>query len=251
MAPSKDESGFKQTSFTISSLIRNQDAATRDATLDVVFSKFEQNVDNSGDVVLLSSFEERVESILNALQIKHTTQNHINYSDESGSKTFIDENGQQRPYIYTPDFNLNSPNYQGKTVILEPHGGKYFNDKFFDKMIRFMDSKEHDSTYYLIMITEKPVAEINAMLADYARRRHIKRKLDVSNICDKMVNTRMRSDEDMRDHVEGNDPVDSAKPRWNEAQRISDQLGGMKRFDDREFIRTLIRLKEDDVVEKP
>ncbi len=232
---------------TLPSLLRHDETSLRSGTFEV--SSFNEKDDKNLDVVLLSSFEERVEDILNNLQIRHITQHHINYSDSNGSKTWTDETGQQKPYIYTPDFDLDSPKYNGKTVILEPHGGRYFKDKFFDKMIRFMDSKEHNSDYYLIMITERPVEEINAMLESYARRRHIQRKLDVSNICDKIVNTRERTDDEMHSRVETTDPKDAAKPHWADAQKVSDELGGMKRFDDREFIRTLIRLKEDDIVD--
>ncbi len=235
---------------SLTELLRETDNTLHTDTPNAALkSAIEGEIEDTGDVVLLSSFEERVEDILNKIQIKHITQHHINYSDENGSKMWTDESGQQRPYIYTPDFDLESPKYQGKTVILEPHGGRYFNDKFFEKMIRFMDSKEHNSDYYLIMITDRPVAEINDMLADYARRKHIKRNLDVSNICDKMVTTRMRTDEEVQKKIEGSDPKNSAKPHWADAQKVSDELGGMKRFDDREFIRTLIRLKDDGIVD--
>ena len=195
-----------------------------------------------------SSFEERVEDILNYLQIKHISQHHINYSDDKGSKTWNDENGVPRPYIYTPDFDLDSPKYNGKTVILEPHGGAYFDDKFFRKMVRFMDSKEHKDDYYLIMITEKPVAEINDMMKDYARRNHISRPLDVSNICDKMVTTYVRTDDEIKAPYKP--PADVAgKIYADEAEKVANALGGMGRYDELEFIRTLIRLKKDDVVD--
>jgi hypothetical protein len=189
---------------------------------------------------LLSDFEERVDSILNKLQIRHITQHHIEYTSK--------EDGSVR--IYTPDFDLESPKCNGKTVILEPHGGDFFNYDFIRKMKRFMESKEHDD-YYLIIITEMPIDEIKRRLANTRVSKHsdqIFQDLQISDICDKLINTRKRSPEEMQQPYAA-PPEVAGKPYAYEAEKVAAELGGMGEFDELEFIRALIRFKKDGVID--
>ncbi len=191
---------------------------------------------NSFNAVLASSFEERVESILNKLQMGYIEQHHIQYLNKQDG----------RMHVYTPDFDLTDTKYNGKTVILEPHGGDYFNYDFIRKMKAFMESKEHDD-YYLVIITEMPVEEIKKRLATTMVSKHSGqyfKDLEISDICDKLINTRKRGSEEMAQPY-GLPPEMADKPYASDAAKLAEDLGGMGEFDELEFMRQLIKFKRE------
>ena len=69
----------------------------------------------------------------------------------------------KKPITFRPDFATNLK-VQGKRILIEPHGAKYFNKEFIEKMTAFMQSPYH-SNYYLIIITDTTKAEINSILS--------------------------------------------------------------------------------------
>lgn len=54
---------------------------------------------------------------------------------------------------YTPDFVLREK-YNDKITLIEPHGKKYIDKRFIEKMNAFKQSPQ-SSDYYLIIITDK------------------------------------------------------------------------------------------------
>ncbi len=184
---------------------------------------------------LLSDFERKVDAILNSIGLDHITQHHISYIDRADGAT----------HIYTPDFDLGQK-YNGKTVILEPHGGDFFDYEFIRKMRRFMESSSHDD-YYLVIITEKPLDEIKAMLAKTRVSRRSDEyfpPMDISNICDKLVNTRKLAQEELQQPYKIPDEM-AGKPYAIEAAQLSEELGGDGKFDQTELIRALMEFKRD------
>lgn len=89
-----------------------------------------------------SRFEASIAATLDIMGIGFSfknTQFAINYRDT--------------PLTYTPDFIIDLT-VNEKRVLLEPHGKRYIDGKFIEKMHAFMSSTA-SSDYYIVLITDK------------------------------------------------------------------------------------------------
>ncbi len=77
-------------------------------------------------------------------------------------KFFVEIDGRVRMFV--PDFRITNAKMGGKEIILEPHGAAFTDDYFFKKLNAFMDSKEHDSRYF-VLITNMSKEEMTRRLA--------------------------------------------------------------------------------------
>ncbi len=116
-----------------------------------------------------SNFEKRVSKILDCLDIKYTREPVI-FSYE----------GKNRTLTFKPDFLLENLILNNKKIVIEPHGKRFFDEKFVIKLNKFMNSEEHDK-YYLVLVTDGKTDNIEKRI----KKRN--KKLGIADICDEFI----------------------------------------------------------------
>ena len=111
-----------------------------------------------------SEFQTTVENMLDKLGIPYDTK--------ELSLNLIRPDG--RALTFKPD--ITTGDLDGKTVLLEPHGSKFFDHGFMYKLRTFMRSEHHEK-YHLVLITENT-------FIDYVRKAFNETHLTAKKISD-------------------------------------------------------------------
>ncbi len=119
---------------------------------------------------VISNFERRVSEILDSLG--------ISYEREVVVFSYVLDG---KPITFTPDFLIEGANVNGKTVLLEPHGKAFFDDRFIKKLKLFKES-DVSKDYYLIVITDKDRGSIDRSLNNFNEG-----PVKLRNICDELI----------------------------------------------------------------
>ncbi|MCL5105920.1 MAG: hypothetical protein M1331_00785 [Candidatus Marsarchaeota archaeon] len=89
-----------------------------------------------------------------------------------------------REEIFRPDFIINDIQVHNKTLVLEPHGKRYFDYRRINKYKNFMNF--FGDSYYFVIITDHSKAALANMLCDSGMR--------ISDICDELLHVNKHSE---------------------------------------------------------
>jgi hypothetical protein len=124
------------------------------------------NIMEKNNFKFSSTFEANVAAALDLMGIGFSCKN-LQFEITSNGKAIT----------YTPDFVL-TDTYNDKTVLIEPHGKKYINKRFIEKMSSFKRDPI-SSDYHLILITDKVPKKPNKLKIELKKYGY-----EAKDICD-------------------------------------------------------------------